>query len=521
VNDAYDYADALVTDLGLDPKSNETDLITLVAAADALDVRNYDSDSLVEAFEDALDKAESVLADASALQAEVDKALSNLTDAKAAMEATIKNWSYLNGIVAAADTAEQDIIGGKYLGVNVPDFYTALDEARILQTRPATKQHAIDVAAATLIKALGKLVTSDKADILAEVEDATALYDRGIAAMLTAGEMASFEEAYEAAAETLYNPRASQSQINDAIADLDAVKNALGLVPGVKNTLERIVDEGAELNASDYTDADLFATFKAALDEAQALLSDADALQIEVDRAVSKLQAARIAVNGRVKSPASLTSAIASYRAELASIKSKYVASDVMIFESMLVKAEQIAAASGSTQKEYDDALTNLKDLRAMLRLGANRTAIAATIAKADKVVTKYYTNATVSPFRMALNNAKIVNTNPNLGVTEQSIVDSANKQLVTTMGKLVYNVTKMKLAKKPKTLKRGKTFKLNVKVTPKAIQKQVKLTYKSSNKKVATVSKAGKIKAKKKGRATITITAPNGKKLKVKIRVK
>jgi alpha-amylase len=46
------------------------------------------------------------------------------------------------------------------------------------------------------------------------------------------------------------------------------------------------------------------------------------------------------------------------------------------------------------------------------------------------------------------------------------------------------------------------------------------KLTYKSSNSKVAAVSAAGKIKAKKTGKATITVTALNGKSLKIKVNV-
>jgi predicted amidohydrolase YtcJ/uncharacterized protein YjdB len=46
------------------------------------------------------------------------------------------------------------------------------------------------------------------------------------------------------------------------------------------------------------------------------------------------------------------------------------------------------------------------------------------------------------------------------------------------------------------------------------------KLTWKSSNTKVATVSSAGKITPKKKGKATITATALNGKKLTIKVNV-
>lgn len=70
------------------------------------------------------------------------------------------------------------------------------------------------------------------------------------------------------------------------------------------------------------------------------------------------------------------------------------------------------------------------------------------------------------------------------------------------------------KLFKSKKTIKKGKTFKIKI------IGKSGKVKFKSSNKKVAAVSKTGKIKAKKKGKATITVTV--GKiKLKFKVKVK
>lgn len=73
----------------------------------------------------------------------------------------------------------------------------------------------------------------------------------------------------------------------------------------------------------------------------------------------------------------------------------------------------------------------------------------------------------------------------------------------------------KPKLSATKVTLKVGKTKKLKVK---NAKKKKIKWT--SSNKKVATVSKSGKIKAKKKGKATITAKVGK-KKLKCKVTVK
>lgn len=66
--------------------------------------------------------------------------------------------------------------------------------------------------------------------------------------------------------------------------------------------------------------------------------------------------------------------------------------------------------------------------------------------------------------------------------------------------------------------LKKGKSLRLKATVTPSTAQ--TTLTWKSSNKKVATVTQYGLVKAKKKGTATITVKTENGKTAKVKIKV-
>lgn len=73
---------------------------------------------------------------------------------------------------------------------------------------------------------------------------------------------------------------------------------------------------------------------------------------------------------------------------------------------------------------------------------------------------------------------------------------------------------TKVKLNKTKVTLYVGKSVQLKVKGTTK------KVTWKSSNKKVATVTSKGKVTAKKKGKATITAKV-SGKKYTCKVTVK
>ena len=80
--------------------------------------------------------------------------------------------------------------------------------------------------------------------------------------------------------------------------------------------------------------------------------------------------------------------------------------------------------------------------------------------------------------------------------------------------------VSKLKLNKSKLTLKKGKTATLKVTITPSnATDKTV--TFKSSKPSVASVTKSGKVTAKKKGSATITVTSKNNKKATCKVTVK
>ncbi len=65
--------------------------------------------------------------------------------------------------------------------------------------------------------------------------------------------------------------------------------------------------------------------------------------------------------------------------------------------------------------------------------------------------------------------------------------------------------IGKLTLNKKKKTLRAGKKYKLRVKATPSRIQEKVK--WRSSNKKIATVSRKGVVKAKRKGKVKIYVT--------------
>ncbi len=97
--------------------------------------------------------------------------------------------------------------------------------------------------------------------------------------------------------------------------------------------------------------------------------------------------------------------------------------------------------------------------------------------------------------------------------------VKSSNGKKATVQVTIKKKPTKLRLNAKTKTIRAGWQFQIKAKF-PKGTASN-KLTYTSSRSSVASVSPTGKITAKKKGTATITVKTYNGKKAKMKIIVK
>lgn len=91
--------------------------------------------------------------------------------------------------------------------------------------------------------------------------------------------------------------------------------------------------------------------------------------------------------------------------------------------------------------------------------------------------------------------------------------INSAEKE--NTPKVVSFDGKALKVTKTALNVKAGKKVTIKATATPAA-----KVTYKSSNKKVATVTNKGVVKGVKKGKATITVKA-NGKTVKVKVTVK
>jgi arabinogalactan endo-1,4-beta-galactosidase len=183
---------------------------------------------------------------------------------------------------------------------------------------------------------------------------------------------------------------------------------------------------------------------------------------------------------------------------------------------------ETVETTDSNDTSDVTVAVTGVKLNKKKVSVGKGGTyQLTATIAPS---------NATNTDLIWTSSNKKVATVSKN-GLVKAKKIGKATITVATKDGsytakctvtvKKAVAVTKVKLNKKSKTLKIGKTYQLKATVKPtNATIKDV--TFKSSNKKVATVDSTGKVTAKKKGTATITVTTKDGKfeatcKIKVK----
>ena len=183
----------------------------------------------------------------------------------------------------------------------------------------------------------------------------------------------------------------------------------------------------------------------------------------------------------------------------------------------LTVPDTEVSAATGKVKSV---AVTNLPAKQLTLKKGKTFTlkSKVTVTGKASKKVTYKTSNK-----KIATVNAKGKITAKKKGTAKIYVISKADKKKKCTITVTVGTpVTKVKLNKTKSTMTVGKKQTLKVTVTPKKASSKA-VVWKSSNKKVATVTSKGVVKAKKAGTVTITATAKDGsgKKASCKVTVK
>ena len=175
---------------------------------------------------------------------------------------------------------------------------------------------------------------------------------------------------------------------------------------------------------------------------------------------------------------------------------------------------------SAATGKVKSVAVTNLPAKQLTLKKGKTFTlkSKVTVTGKASKKVTYKTSNK-----KIATVNAKGKITAKKKGTAKIYVISKADKKKKCTITVTVGTpVTKVKLNKTKSTMTVGKKQTLKATVTPKKASSKA-VVWQSSNKKVATVTSKGVVKAKKAGTVKITATAKDGsgKKASCKVTVK
>ncbi|WP_069989288.1 alpha-L-rhamnosidase C-terminal domain-containing protein [Massilioclostridium coli] len=187
----------------------------------------------------------------------------------------------------------------------------------------------------------------------AENAKASGEYDNAIESV-----QKSFDKALEEAKTVAADHNASQETINQAWKTLLNEIHKLGFVAGDKTTLASLIEAANGINAEldRYVETGK-AEFTAALEAAQAVYEDGDAMQAEVNEAADNLLKAML--NLRYKADKSILEEVL---AEANNIDANiYTEESYAVLQTAIAEANEVMANENASQEEVDIAVANLQ----------------------------------------------------------------------------------------------------------------------------------------------------------------
>ncbi|GIN73372.1 hypothetical protein J14TS2_38470 [Bacillus sp. J14TS2] len=203
----------------------------------------------------------------------------------------------------------------------------------------------------------------DKSELQKKVEEVNALDE----ADYTTESWEEFASVLEAATSVLDNEKATQAEVDEALAALEAAHKALVLVeepsdPADKAALQEKVDEVKDIEKSDYT-TESWEEFASALEAATSVLDNEEATQAEVDEALAALEAGHKALVP-VEEPSDPADK-AALQEKVDEVKdleaADYTTESWEEFTSALEAATSVLDNEEATQAEVDEALAALE----------------------------------------------------------------------------------------------------------------------------------------------------------------
>lgn len=273
-------------------------------------------------------------------------------------------------------------------------------------------------------------------------------------------------------------------------------------------SLKTEVEAAKALTEKDYTIA-TWKSFAGELQEAEDILAKTDASQAEVNEALEHLQGAEKELQ---KVTVTLDKAATVYTGKTKALKATTNDSDAIVtFKSGNTKVATVSSKGVVKGVKAGTAVITAKVGNATATCKVTVKASTIKFAKASVTIYKGKTatvKATATPsatVNYTSSNTKVATVNSKTGVVKGikagTVTITAKAGTLKTTCKVVIKNPAFSLVKSSATIKKGKTTTIRSKVAPAG-----KITYTSSNKKVAAVNSKGVVKGIKKGKATITV---------------
>ena len=276
---------------------------------------------------------------------------------------TVRQYFNVTYVLTGLETNGADKV---YAGETLSGTLTAQDDKHLPESitvtmggETVTAEYSQETGAFSVANVTGDIILTasaseipvDKSALAAAIAEAEALVQDDY----TSDSWSAFAEELADAKAVLADDDATQQAVNDAAAALESAMEAL-VERGDKTALEALIDEAEALKEADYT-ADTWAAFEEALNAAQTVAADADALQGEIDDVADALRAAMDALTAN-----SDKSALEELISEAENMQQdSYTADSWSKLEEALDAAKATAADKGATQAEVDAAAEALR----------------------------------------------------------------------------------------------------------------------------------------------------------------
>ena len=248
-----------------------------------------------------------------------------------------------------------------------------------------------------------------------------------------------------ASAQAVYDdPDATQEQVDTAWKTLMYAIQAMGFVPGDKTELIDLVAKAKALDLNAYEDGAEKDAFTAALQAAEDLIADDDAMELDIDAAYKALNDA---MQNLIPKPAAGDKTELKKVIDEAEVKNseldRYVddAEAKQKFAEALAAAKEVYGKDGATQDEIDQAKNDLLDAMTGLRLRADKSNLEQWLEDLKAIDLSQYTEESAQVVRAVIAKAEALAAQ-DLDEGDQGLINAMVAEMAIAKAQLVPAVT-------------------------------------------------------------------------------